>query len=106
MREPLSGEAIRLGRTLAALMPDDSEVLGLLALELLHDARRRGRVDDAGRLVPLEEQDRSSWDHERVAEGVEVLRRAMQLTAAPGSYVLQAQVAALHSTARTAEDTD
>ncbi|NUQ96530.1 MAG: sigma-70 family RNA polymerase sigma factor, partial [Streptomyces sp.] len=62
VRESLSGEAIRLARMLAGLMPDDPEVLGLLALELLHDARRPGRVDADGRLVPLEEQDRSAWD--------------------------------------------
>lgn len=105
VREPLSSEAIRLTRTMAQLMPDDPEVLGLLALELLHDARRPGRVDDAGRLVPLEEQDRLAWDRGRIAEGVDVLTTALS-HGQPGSYLIQAQVAALHSTAATSVDTD
>ena len=73
MRRQLSVEAIRLGRALVTLMPDEPEALGLLALMLLHDARRDARVDDAGNLVPLEEQDRTRWDHAAVAEGVELL---------------------------------
>jgi RNA polymerase sigma-70 factor (ECF subfamily) len=106
LREQLSAEAIRLARVLATLQPDDDEVHGLLALLLLHDARRDGRVDDAGDLVPLEDQDRSRWDRAQVAEGVQVLRRARSLAVDPGPYTLQAEVAALHATAPTASATD
>lgn len=105
LRTDLSSEAIRLTRVLAALMPDEPEVLGLLALELLHDARRPARVDVAGRLVPLEEQDRSLWDTTTVASAAAVLRRAERL-APPGPYVLQAQIAELHATAPSAAATD
>jgi RNA polymerase sigma-70 factor (ECF subfamily) len=106
VREPLSGEAIRLTRTLTGLMPDDPEVLGLLALELLHDARRPARVDAAGELVPLEDQDRSTWNADQIAEGVDVLTTALRLAATPGPYLIQAQIAGRHSTARTASATD
>jgi RNA polymerase sigma-70 factor (ECF subfamily) len=105
VREGLSSEAIRLARTLARLMPDMPEALGLLALMLLHDARRDSRVNEAGELVPLEEQDRALWDREAVAEGVGLLRAAMRL-GSPGPYQLQAAIAACHATAPEAADTD
>ena len=73
VRPDLSGEAIRLARLLTTLMPDEPEAQGLLALMLLHDARRASRVDDAGDLVPLEDQDRSTWDRAQIAEAVAVL---------------------------------
>ena len=105
VREGLSSEAIRLARTLARLMPDEPEALGLLALMLLHDARRDSRVNEAGELVPLEEQDRALWDREPVAEGVGLLAAAMRL-GSPGPYQLQAAIAACHATAPEAADTD
>ncbi len=105
VREGLSAEAIRLARTLAQLMPDEPEALGLLALMLLHDARRAGRVDAAGDLVPLEEQDRARWDREAIAEGTDLLDTALRL-GRPGPYQLQAAIAACHATAARAADTD
>ena len=107
VRETLSAEAIRLTRVLADLLPD-GEVLGLLALELLHDARRPGRVDAAGALVPLEEQDRRTWDQAQIAEGVDLLRRAHAHTARGVAvpYLLQAQIAALHATVPASSGTD
>jgi RNA polymerase sigma-70 factor (ECF subfamily) len=94
-RAELCEEAIRLGKVLAVLMPDEAEVLGLLALMLLHDARRAARLDAGGRLVLLEDQDRSLWDRERAGEGRRVLERALPLRR-PGRYQLQAGIAALH----------
>jgi RNA polymerase sigma-70 factor (ECF subfamily) len=105
IRGELCGEAIRLGRLLADLMPDDAEVLGLLALMLLHDARRGARVDDRGRYVPLDRQDRSRWDAGRVAEGLHTLETALRRRQ-PGPYQVQAAIAALHVQAPTPEDTD
>jgi RNA polymerase sigma-70 factor, ECF subfamily len=101
----LGPEAVRLARTLAGLMPGEPEPLGLLALLLLVDARRAGRVGPAGELVPLEEQDRSRWDRVQVAEGVALLERALTVRR-PGSYQIQAAIAACHSTAATASATD
>jgi RNA polymerase sigma-70 factor, ECF subfamily len=95
VREELCGEAIRLGRLLAELMPDDAETAGLLALMLIHDARRAARVDDAGEYVALPDQDRSRWDVVRIAEGVATLDRALCLRR-PGPYQVQAAIAALH----------
>lgn len=106
LRTDLSGEAVRLARVLADLMPDEPEVLGLLALVTCHDARRAARVDDAGRLVPLEEQDRSRWDHERIEAACRLVERARRRTTAPGPYLLQAMIAALHATAPSPEETD
>jgi RNA polymerase sigma-70 factor (ECF subfamily) len=94
-REELCEEAIRLGKVLAVLMPDEPEVLGLLALLLLHDARRAARVDAAGELVLLDDQDRSLWDSARIEEGRAVLERALPLRQ-PGPYQLQAAIASLH----------
>jgi RNA polymerase sigma-70 factor (ECF subfamily) len=105
VRRELCAEAIRLGRVLAELMPDEGEALGLLALLLLHDARREGRVGQAGELVLLEDQDRDRWDRARIGEGVRLLDRAMRL-GPPGPYRLQAGIAALHAVAPTAAATD
>lgn len=93
-RVDLAGEAIRLGRALAELMPDESEVIGLLALMLLNDARRDARVRE-GVLVPLDEQDRSLWDEQQLREGRARLARAMTRRGA-GTYVVQAAIADLH----------
>jgi RNA polymerase sigma-70 factor (ECF subfamily) len=95
VREDLCAEAIRLGRLLAELMPDDAEAAGLLALMLIHDARRDARVDDAGGYVALPDQDRSRWDHARIEAGVATLNRALRLRR-PGPYQVQAAIAALH----------
>ena len=105
LREPVSGEAIRLTRVLATLMPDEPEALGLLALELLHDSRRTARVDATGDLVPLDQQDRSRWDADRIAEGLRVLGTAARREIV-GPYQLQAAIAACHATASTPSDTD
>jgi RNA polymerase sigma-70 factor (ECF subfamily) len=105
VRRELCAEAVRLGRVLAELMPDEGEALGLLALLLLHDARRETRVGPAGELVLLEDQDRARWDGAEIAEGVRVLDRAMR-RGPPGPYRLQAAVAALHAVAPTAAATD
>jgi RNA polymerase sigma-70 factor (ECF subfamily) len=94
-RAELCEEAIRLGKLLAVLMPDEPEVLGLLALMLLHDVRRDARLDEAGELVLLEDQDRALWDDERIGEGRRVLDRALPLRR-PGPYQLQAAIASLH----------
>ena len=95
-RDELLDEAIRLSKLLAVLMPDDAETLGLLALMLLHDARRAARIDEYGDLVLLEDQDRTLWDGERIAEGRRVLDRAIRLRR-PGPYQLQAAIASLHA---------
>jgi RNA polymerase sigma-70 factor (ECF subfamily) len=95
VRGELCAEAIRLGLLLSRLMPDDAEVWGLLALMLLHDARRAARVDRDGRYVPLDEQDRSLWDEGRIREGMTALERAVRLRR-PGEYQLQAAITALH----------
>jgi RNA polymerase sigma-70 factor, ECF subfamily len=95
-RNDLCDEAIRLGRMLATLMPDEPEALGLLALMRLHDSRRLARVDATGGLVLLDEQDRSLWDREAIAEGRELVERALRLRRV-GPYQLQAAIAALHT---------
>ncbi len=105
VRGELCSEAIRLGRLLAKLMPDEAEVLGLLALMLLHDARRAARVDAHGRYVGLDLQDRSQWDQGRIREGLHALERALALRGA-GAYQLQAAIAALHDQAPSFADTD
>jgi RNA polymerase sigma-70 factor, ECF subfamily len=105
VRSGLCAEAIRLGRTLATLMPDEPEVVGLLALMLLHDARRAARVSDAGDLVPLEQQDRARWDGDVIREGLDLLDAALRRRQ-PGPYQVQAAIAACHATARDASDTD
>ena len=105
VRGELCSEAIRLGRLLARLMPDDAEVLGLLALMLLHDARRAARVDHHGRYVALDEQDRGRWDRGRIREGLTELDRALRRRR-PGPYQVQAAIAALHVQAPSAAETD
>jgi RNA polymerase sigma-70 factor (ECF subfamily) len=94
-RGELCDEAIRLAKVLAVLMPDEPEVFGLLGLMLLHDARRVARLDEAGELVLLEDQDRRLWDQERIEEGRRVLDRALSLRRG-GPYQLQAAIASLH----------
>ncbi|MCL8011554.1 RNA polymerase sigma factor [Streptomyces sp. AS02] len=105
VRTNLCAEAIRLARVLARLMPDEPEVLGLLALLLLHDARRHTRVDAAGDLVTLEDQDRTAWDRAEADEGAALLQSALR-RGRPGAYQIQAAIAACHTTAPTAEETD
>jgi RNA polymerase sigma-70 factor (ECF subfamily) len=105
VRRNLSAEAIRLTRVLANLMPDEPEVSGMLALMLLHDARKAGRQDDTGQLIPMEEQDRTHWDAELIALGIELLESALRRRE-PGPYQIQAAIAACHATARDAHDTD
>lgn len=105
VRRELTAEAIRLARVVSGLLPDDAEVRGLLALMLLHDARRPARVGADGVLVPLEEQDRTAWDRDAIAEGLSVLDDAL-LARRPGPYQVQAAVAALHDSAARAADTD
>ena len=104
-RQELASEGIRLGRVLAVLMPDEPEVLGLLALMLLHDARREARTGRDGELVLLENQDRSRWDRIQIQEGLDLLDRAMRMGRA-GPYQLQAAIAALHDTAADASSVD
>jgi RNA polymerase sigma-70 factor, ECF subfamily len=105
VRADLCEEAIRLGKVLAVLMPDEGEVLGLLALMLLHDARRDARTAADGSLVLLEEQDRSRWDRDRIDEGRRVLERAAARRVI-GPYQLQAAIAAVHCRAPRPEETD
>jgi len=103
VRSDLCDEAIRLGKLLAVLMPDEAEVLGVLALMLLQDSRRAARVGDEGEIVLLEDQDRSLWDRTRIDEGVRVLDRAVSIRR-PGPYQLQAAIAAAHAEDRPREE--
>ena len=105
IRADLCAEAIRLGRLVVELLPREPEAEGLLALMLLHDARRPARTAADGTLVPLEEQDRTLWSRELIAEGTALLDGAVSREA-PGSYQLQAAIAALHARASRPEDTD
>ena len=105
IKHNLCDEAIGLARLLAALMPDEPEALGLLALMLLQDSRREARIGAGGEVVLLAQQDRSLWERRKVAEGRRVLHRALALRC-PGTYQLQAAVAALHAEAPSAELTD
>jgi RNA polymerase sigma-70 factor (ECF subfamily) len=105
VRDSLCDEAIRLARVLTELMPDEPEAIGLLALMLLHRARLAARVDDAGILVPLEEQDRSRWDRAAIDEGTTLLDAALRRRQ-PGPYQVQAAIAACHATAPQAAATD
>jgi RNA polymerase sigma factor (sigma-70 family) len=104
-RLDLSAEAIRLTRATHALLPDDPEIAGLLALMLLTDARRTARTGPAGALIPLTEQDRALWDQAAIQEGIALLTGALQ-KGSIGSYTLQAAIAAVHDEAPRAEDTD
>ncbi len=105
VRDDLASEGIRLARILATLMPDEPEVLGLLALVLLTQARRPARTDEHGRLVRLGDQDRTLWDQGLIAEGHDLVRRCLR-RGAPGLYQIQAAVAAVHTDAPSATDTD
>lgn len=105
VRAELSGEALRLARALAGLMPDEPEALGLLALMLLQDARRAARFDGDGDLVPLEDQDRGRWNRDAIVEGTALLDTALRREKA-GAYQLQAAIAACHDLAPAAGDTD
>jgi RNA polymerase sigma factor (sigma-70 family) len=104
-RADLTAEAIRLTRAVRALLPDDGEVAGLVALMVLTDARRAARTDDHGNLVPLAEQDRSCWDQAAIAEGVALITDTLA-HATIGPYQLQAAIAAVHDEAPSAEATD
>jgi RNA polymerase sigma-70 factor, ECF subfamily len=105
LRPELCAEAIRLGKLLAALMPDEPEALGLVALMLLHDSRRRARTDLGGELILLPDQDRSLWDAPEIEEGVRLLERALR-RGRPGPYQIQAAISALHAQAATPAQTD
>jgi RNA polymerase sigma-70 factor (ECF subfamily) len=106
MRPDLSREAIRLGRLLDALMPQRGEIKGLLALMLLHDARRASRQTAGGDIVLLEEQDRALWDHAQIAEGLKLVEGALRLPGRPEAYAVQGAIAALHARAPNYRDTD
>jgi RNA polymerase sigma-70 factor, ECF subfamily len=105
IRTDLSAEAIRLGQLVRSLMsPQPPEATGLVALMLLHDARRESRIDEAGDMVVLEEQDRSRWNQQQIAQALPLVAEALR--AGPGPYALQAAIAAEHCKARRAEDTN
>jgi RNA polymerase sigma-70 factor (ECF subfamily) len=106
LRRALCAEAIRLGRLVLELLPGRAEALGLLALMRLHDARGAARVDAAGELVLLEEQDRALWDRTALAEGLALVERALTAGRPPGAYALQAAIAGVHARAARAADTD
>jgi RNA polymerase sigma-70 factor (ECF subfamily) len=106
IRHELTAEAIRLTRLLRALMPEDGEVAGLLALMLLTDARRPARISASGELVPLDEQDRRTWDAALIAEGHRLVRGRLAADVAPGRYQLLAAINAVHTSARDVRDTD
>jgi RNA polymerase sigma factor (sigma-70 family) len=104
-RADLSNEAIRLTRTLRTLLPHDGEVAGLLALMLLTDARRAARTGVDGELIPLDQQDRTLWDHDLIAEGIALISDTLS-SGSIGSYQLQAAIAAVHDEAQSAGETD
>ncbi|HEY0167129.1 MAG TPA: DUF6596 domain-containing protein [Jatrophihabitans sp.] len=109
VRSDLTAEAIRLTRLIRALLPDDGEVAGLLALMLLTEARRPARVSASGELVTLDEQDRGAWDSDLIAEGHRLVRERLAASAAgvaPGRYQILAAINAVHTSARAARDTD
>ena len=104
-RADLTAEAIRLVRIVCARLPDDAETEGLLALMLLTDARRAGRIGSQNEVIPLDKEDRSLWDRTQIAEGVELISAALK-RGVVGPYQLQAAIAAVHDEAATASDTD
>src|SRR5215212_8237680 len=106
VRHDLTAEAIRLTRLIRALMPEDGEVAGLLALMLLTEARRTARVSACGELVPLGEQDRETWDAAMIAEGHRLVRERLAAGVAPGRYQILAAINAVHTSARDVRDTD
>ena len=105
VRTDLCSEAVRLGRALSELMPDEPEVSGLLALMLLQDSRRDARVSSGGEFVLLEDQDRSLWDDQEIKEGTALIQRTLRASN-PGPYQLQAAIAAIHAEAKTPYGTD
>jgi RNA polymerase sigma-70 factor (ECF subfamily) len=105
VRRDLVADGLRLARGLATLLPDEPEPLGLLALMLLHDSRREARASANGDLILLDEQDRDKWDRRQIQEGVELVERALHMRR-PGSYQIQAAIAAVHAEALTPADTD
>ena len=105
LRNDLCAEAIRLGRVLCELLPNEPENIGLLALMLLQDSRREARVNEQGELVTLDEQDRSRWDSTQIEEGVRLIQTALRMRRV-GNYQLQAAIAAVHAEAKTASETD
>jgi RNA polymerase sigma-70 factor (ECF subfamily) len=106
VRHDLTAEAIRLTRLIRALMPEDGEVAGLLALMLLTEARRTARVSASGELVTLDEQDRGAWDAALIAEGHRLVRERLAAGVAPGRYQILAAISAVHTSARDMRDTD
>jgi RNA polymerase sigma-70 factor (ECF subfamily) len=106
VRQDLTAEAIRLTRLVRALMPEDGEVAGLLALMLLTEARRTARVSASGELVPLDEQDRGAWETALVAEGHRLVRERLAAGVAPGRYQILAAINAVHTSARDMRETD
>ena len=106
LRDDIAGEAVRLGKVLVELMPDESEAAGLLALMLLQHARRRARTAADGSLVLLEQQDRGLWDAAAIGEGLALTERALRLRRPPGPYAIEAAIAALHCSAERPADTD
>ncbi|WP_322749720.1 MULTISPECIES: RNA polymerase sigma factor [unclassified Frankia] len=106
VRHDLTAEAIRLTRLIRALMPQDGEVAGLLALMLLTEARRTARVSGSGELVALDEQDRGAWDAALIAEGHRLVRERLAAGVAPGRYQILAAINAVHTSARDVRDTD
>jgi len=105
VRGDLVADALRLARGLSALLPEEPEPMGLLALMLLHDSRREARVSDRGDLVLLEDQDRTKWKRAQIEEGVRLVEEALRMRR-PGPYQVQGAIAAVHAEARTAADTD
>ncbi len=105
VRSDLVADALRLARGLSALLPDEPEPMGLLALMLLHDSRREARLSDAGELVLLEDQDRTKWKRPQIEEGIRLVEQALRMRR-PGPYQIQGAIAAVHAEAATAADTD
>jgi RNA polymerase sigma-70 factor (ECF subfamily) len=106
VRHELTAEAIRLTRLIRALMPENGEVAGLLALMLLIEARRAARLSPGGELVPLDEQDRGAWDAALITEGHQLVRERLAAGVAPGRYQILAAINAVHTSARDFRDTD
>jgi RNA polymerase sigma-70 factor (ECF subfamily) len=106
VKKDLCSEAIRLGRLLVSLVPAVSEPAALLALMLFHDSRRNARTDAQGDIVLLEDQDRQRWNRPAIEEGVEMLQRALTLSAGQSRYIVEAQIAAIHATSARPQDTD
>jgi RNA polymerase sigma-70 factor, ECF subfamily len=105
-RDDVAAEAIRLGRLMTGLMPDESEAAGLLALMLLHHSRRHARTDADGEIVLIKHQDRSLWHGDEIEEGRRLTEQALRLARPPGRYALEAAIAAVHAGSRSADDTD